>query len=581
MIHLGIPDDEVMLPSERPSTLTLTRKTGVDFSLDPEDIEFDPHPNAGGMTMFPVMRQSPFAEASLGTMIRSVMESTTLPETAKALTPPPQVMPFGQISYMPDPAAKGVMQEPGISSEALAKIARECIAPQMIIGQRESDLIRYSQLSDQTWKPGWSIEPVDKTDHPSAQTLKDIRECERFVQNCTIETGGAIERDEQGYDSFTTFLGKLVRDTFTFDRVAVWKDTDEKGRVKAFKLLPGGNVRFAAPGGYNGNKKLNTVLVDDGNRVHYAFTREQVTTYVRNPRSNPEVGSYGLSEIEVAIRLIQAFQFAIDLNANAFDRNSIPNGILTISGGTVTQRQLDLLNRIWTNFKRGVTKSWSLPVIALHGDSKLEILDLHEMKGMEGMYKDLMNMLAGMFCTIYRFPPHRLGYRVSGHGRDTDMPSSSGTNLTDEDDPGLAPLLIHIEQFINPYIVATRYPHLRFVFRGKTPKEDARAYEARKNAQTWGESRKEAGIVPLEQLAEGEDLKKIARLMSIAPVDPNLSGVFQSIAAAFIKGESDNKDASTPGNRMTSSVDPARSEQHGKPSGVRRDSRAEGRRAAS
>jgi hypothetical protein len=142
-------------------------------------------------------------------------------------------------------------------------------------------------------------------------------------------------------------------------------------------------------------------------------------------------------------------------------------------------------------------------------------------------------------------------------------------------------LLTHIEQFVNPYIIATRYPHLRLVFRGKTPKEDARAYEARKNAQTWGEARKEAGIVPLESLAEGEDLKKIARLMSIAPIEPNLSGIFQSIAAAFIKGESDAKDAATPGNRMTSSVDPALSEQHGKPSGVRRDSRAEGRRAAS
>ena len=544
----------------------ITKALGFDPALDP---------NADGAVMLPASPKGSLEDGTMAAMMQSVLSYSSMGETSKALAPPPGVMPFGQISYMPDPSSKGVLSEPGIASEALAKIARECVAPQMIIGMREDDLMRYSQLSDQTWKPGWAIETVDRSIHPGPAALRDIRACELFIQNSNIETGpsGASERDQAGYDSFTTFLCKWVRDTLTYDRVGLWKDVDNRGAVKSYKLLPGRNMRFAAQGGYNGHKELFAVLVDDGSRVHKAFTREELTIYVRNPRTDADVGLYGYAEIEIAVRLIQAFQFAVDLNANAFDRNSIPNGILTISGGTITQRQLDLLNRIWTNFKRGVTKSWALPVIALHGESKLEILDLHEMKGMEGLYKDLMNMLAGMFATIYRFPVNRLGYRISGHGKDTEPPANGGGVMVDEDDPGLAPLLTHAEQLINPYLIATRWPHLRFVFRGKSPKEDARSYEARKNAQTWGEARREAGLPPLEDQAEEEDLKKIARLMTLAPIEPNLSGIYQSIAAALIAG--DAKDAATPGARTQSSTDPAISMQHGKAPGVRRNSKQE------
>jgi len=555
--------------------------TEVNFEAIAKAIGFDPkaNPNDGGDPMFPQAMPSTAGEAgNLLAALQIVTGMNGMEETSKALAAPPSVMPFGQISYMPDPASKGVMAEPGISSEAMSKIVRECVAPQLIIGMREDDLMRYASLTSQTWQPGWSIEPVSKHIEISDSVKRDIRQCESFVQNCNIETepGKAIERDAQGYDSFATFLCKLIRDTLTFDRIGVWKDVDHLGRVRAFKLLPGRNMRLAAPGGYNGDPALYCVLVDDGNRVHQAFTREDVTLYFRNPRSDPDVFGYGYSEVEIAIRLIQAFQFAIDLNSNAFDKNSIPNGILTISGGTITQRQLDLLNRIWTNFKRGVTKSWSLPVIALHGDSKLNILDLHEMKGMEGMYKDLMNMLAGMFCTIYRFPVHRLGYRISGHGKDTEMPSDSGGGMVDEDDPGLPPLLTHIELLLNQYIISTRWPHLRFVFHGKTPKEDARMYEARKNAQTWAEARREAGLPPLEEQVKDKDLKKIAELMAMSPIDANLSGIWQTVAGAFVSAimETD-KQVSTPGNNMTTSADPARSAQHGKTPGVRRNSRAE------
>src|SRR5215469_3238624 len=73
----------------------------------------------------------------------------------KALNLPPTAFNYARINIMPDPAGFGVIPWPGIAPEALAKIARENVAPQLIIGMRVDDVLRYSKFSDQPWKPGW------------------------------------------------------------------------------------------------------------------------------------------------------------------------------------------------------------------------------------------------------------------------------------------------------------------------------------------------------------------------------------------------------------------------------------------
>src|SRR5262249_32772350 len=150
------------------------------------------------------------------------------------------------------------------------------------------------------------------------------------------------------------------------------------------------------------------------------------------------------------------------------------------------QRQLDLINRLMTNMKKGVTKSWVMPVIGLPEGAQLELVDLSRIKGNEAYYKEFLNMLAGALCTLWRFPPRRLGYRISGGARDAEPLPDAVTERVDEDDPGLPPLLTHLECLINEYLIWPRWPHLQFAFTGKTPSEDARQYEALQNSKTWG-----------------------------------------------------------------------------------------------
>ena len=261
--------------------------------------------------------------------------------------------------------------------------------------------------------------------------------------------------------------------------------------------------------------------------------------------------------------------------------SAIAQGILTISGGAVTQRQLDLLTRLFTNMKKGITKWWALPVVGIPDGAKLELLDLTRLKGNEAYYKEFMNMLAGALATLWRFPVRRLGYKISGSHKDSEPLPDSSVTMVDEDDPGMAPLLTHWEVLINEYLIWTRWPHLRFRFTGKSPKEDARNYEHQNNSRCWGESRKESNLPPLESITKDKELKDFAKLMALCPNDPNKSGAFQSLAAQWLKlkFEGSQGDPATPGNPSQSKTDPAQSEAHGHTSGVRRDSAAESARA--
>lgn len=494
----------------------------------------------------------------------------------KSLALPPEMASFTTFSLLPEVHSGGVIQSPGIPPEALRKIVRENLMPQTIIGLRVADVLRYSRLSKHPWKPGWHIKLRAADVAPTTQDKKDIFEAQRFLLNCNMETKNARERDAKKLTDFSGFLAALVRDSLTYDGMAIWTERDLQDRVKSFKVYSAFNIRLCGPLGYKGDTHIHAVAVDETGSVIHTFTREQLTWRVRNPRADSDIFGYGYPEIEMAIRLIQAFQNAIDMNADVFTRNSIPNGFLTVEG-MWNQRQLDVLSRIWQNLKRGVSKSWALPVIPIPKDGKIAVLDLSRLKENETYYADFMNMVAGLFCALYRFPVTRLGYHISGKTKDNEpaVPTTVAPAI-DDFDPFLGVLLNQIADPINEYMIWDRWPHLEFCWTGSSPKEDAREYEARTLAATVNERRAMNDREALEDV-EGldEDAKTIARLMGQAPVDPALAGMYQAIVQIVMAPEPAAGEDGGTGAPFSSKKDPARSEGHGHTSGVRRASAKE------
>lgn len=246
------------------------------------------------------------------------------------------------------------------------------------------------------------------------------------------------------------------------------------------------------------------------------------------------------------------------------------NGKPGWSGNT----ELDVIARQFANLKRGVSKTWALPAMVVPGASEVEFMDMSAITGHDIQYQNHMNLVMGIFCTVYQFPHRRMGFRISGAGPDAEPISAQTKDVspTDEEDIGLITLLNHYEEVLNEYLIWTRWPHLQLVFTGKAPREDAREYEAKQMARTWGESRAEADLPPLEELVEDEEMKVFAKLLSLTPVDAAKAATFQNLATKFLAPQGAQGTPQTDQPMFAPSKDPAQAQDHGAVAGVRRHS---------
>lgn len=540
-------------------------------------------------------------------LLKSIGESIGV--ALKALNVPPRAYSYASMSFMPDTAAHGLLQWPGINPESLRKVSRENLIPRMIFNERIGDIARYSAFARYPWQTGWNIGMREPSEEPNAQDKKDIKEASNFILNCCRDTSIRVddlngvdprERDAHRILPFDTFMRASIDDMMTFDAWAIWTDRARNGKVNAFTCLPAGNVRLANPAiGYRNNPNEFAALLDETNNPIAGFTRDDMIWRVQYPRTDPSVFGYGYPLIEQAVRVIQAFQAAVDLNASTFDKSGIPNAILKLTGEFFNQDQIDALQREWNNMKKGISKVWGLPVMSIPEGADIELLNLNDVKGMEVRYKDHMNMMIGIWCVIVSFPVRRLGFFTSGHSRDNMPLPDQSVEIQGVDDPGLPPLLTHIENTLNPYIVHVNWPRLAFHFNSKDPKSDARGFEARKLARTWGESRIDTDQDTLQSLATGKKswLLPLMEVMSLAPEDPAKMAVFGSLAQQMLTdrlqreaiedgvmpdptepppgaavGGPGKTPAKTGGAPFPSKTDPAASQEHGHRAGVRRPS---------
>ena len=400
-----------------------------------------------------------------------------------------------------------------------------------------------------------------------------------FIHNCNRESSysDARERDAAHISPFSQFLLGGMRDSLIYDGWAIWTDMDKAGRIKSFSNLPASNIRLAHPKhGFKADPRKFAALVDDTGQPVTPFTRDELVWRIRNVRNNPQVFGYGAPEIEQATTLLLAYQNAVELNASTFDKSAIPNGLILLKGDFWNADQIDLLMRAHQNMKMGISKVWGVPVLGVPEDGDITVLPLNDLKGQDVRYKDHMNMTIGACCTVWCFPVRRLGFFSSGHSTDNQPLPDESTEISGVDDPGLPQLLLFIQDTINQYLLWPNWPHLRFSFQRIDPKTDNREYEARRNARTWAESRKEADLPELASLTDSEEHKELMNLIQLCPEDPNKASSFQSIVSTYLSNKYGNKgQVEQKGNPMTSKEDPASSANHGHMAGVRRDSAKE------
>jgi hypothetical protein len=383
-----------------------------------------------------------------------------------------------------------------------------------VILTRIRQVQRFCRQQESGKGPGFEIRRRD-ADKLKADDKGTITALQDFFTNCGAESNPR-QRARLRRDNFTSFMVKLTRDTLTMDSAPI--ETEYK-RNKSLGMdgiyaVDGATIRLCTELGYQGDDDIRALQVVQG-QLRTAYTFDDLIYQPRNPRTDVSVGGYGMSETELLIKTITYLLNAMTYNGKFFDSNSIPKGLLHLSGG-YDQKDLNAFRRQWNSWVKGINNSWALPVmISKDQESKASFekfgVDVDEM-----MFGKWMSFLTSIVCAIYGIAPDEINMEsfktTAGglNGTDTEE------KLAHSSDKGLVPVLRYFEDTFSDYIVSDFSDKYVFRWTGLDEEDEKQKFERQKLVLTVNELRARDGDEPITA-AWGD-----------APLNPSLVSVWQA-----------------------------------------------------
>jgi hypothetical protein len=298
---------------------------------------------------------------------------------------------------------------------------------------------------------GYEIRLRDPVATPSTHDEKNIKRIEEFLEH----TG----KDKTNYerDRFPTFVKKLVRDRLVYDKINFELVYDKEGELNWFRAVDASTIYVAVDDkgrevkGKNAKKYVQVVE----RQVQSRFTSAEMAWEVQNPRTDIHVGRYGWSELEVVMNHLRYQENTELFNERYFSQGGTTRGLLHIKAGQEqSQTALDAFRREWTSMFSGVNGAWKIPVITAEDVKFVNMTQ--SSKDME--FEKWLNYLINVICSAYQIDPAEINFPnrggATGHSGNTLNESSSQEKFRNSKDKGLEPLLKHIEDAVNKYIVS-------------------------------------------------------------------------------------------------------------------------------
>jgi hypothetical protein len=401
-----------------------------------------------------------------------------------------------------------------------------------IIMTRTRQAERFCRVSESdTNLPGFEIRHIDRKHQLSKSEQDSIALLNRFMSNCGWEFS-ARKRKALRRDSMSQFMSKAVRDSLTMDSMAIeteWKRDKSKG-LEGFYSVDGGSIRLCAENGYRGDDEIFALQAVDG-LIRTAYTFDDLVYDPRNPRSDVRVSGYGMSETELLVRVVTGFLNAMTVNAKGFDSNSIPKGMLHLSGN-YTDKDINAFKRYWNGMVQGVNNSWALPVMVSKDQESKASFEKFGVEYNEMMFGKWMTFLTSMACAIYGMSPAEINFDSFTAGNTSALAGSdTAEKLAASKDSGLRPLLAYFENIFTDYIISDFSDNFVFRWTGLDQEDDEKKHELKKMILTVDEIRAEEGY------EKHPDPK-----LGAAPVNSTLMGVYMQ----GIQPSGDQGDESAP-----------------------------------
>ena len=421
-------------------------------------------------------------------------------------------------------------EKPGMFSfDSMRQMVSQTPILEAVIITRINQVKRFCRAQENGVGPGFEIRLRDKEANATASDKDRIKALQGFFSNCGFESNprkrGKLKRDD-----FSTFMAKLTRDSLTMDSAPIETEfkKDKSLGMDGIYAVDGATIRLCTEEGYQGDDEIRALQVVQG-RPRTLYTYDNLIYKPRNPRTDVLVGGYGMSECEVLIRTVTYLLNAMTYNGKYFDSNSIPKGVLHMSG-QYSADDLAAFKRYLKSMTNGVQNAWAMPVLVSKDQESKASFENFGVEHDEMAFAKWMTFLTSIICAIFGIGPDEINFESFssrnaglGNGNDTE------DKLANSKDKGLHPLLSYFEDEFTDYIVSDFSDDLVFRFTGLTEEDEDKKFERQKLVMTVNEMR------ALDSLDEVKDE------WGNAPINPSLLGAWQA------EQQAGQEDYGTPG----------------------------------
>ena len=385
----------------------------------------------------------------------------------------------------------------GVSFDTLRAMSMRIPVIAAIHATRLNQIGVFGTLQEDPHGLGFKIVPKSKrvAKNPTQATRNKIEELECFFRRCGHDYNGR----HKVRPNLEQVLRMCGRDSLVYDQYGIQIVRDRVGRPAEFYAMPAHTIRFAyqddSDGGWNLDPTKVRYVQAWRNEIVEEFTAEDLIFGIRNPRSDMEVGGYGLSELELLIHTVTAILWAEQYNYRFFSSGSTIKGILNLKG-TLTNRQMRSFRRQWFNLVSGVHNAWRTPIF---NAEDVQFVNMHannrDMEFIEWLYY-LIKLATG----IYQIDPSEINFQFGNIGQAVQVfESNNEAKQRLSRDRGLRPLVVTLQGSLQE-IMDELEPDFRVVLAGldaKTPDQKANLAETlSRTTHTINEVRDEVYNLP-------------------------------------------------------------------------------------
>lgn len=400
--------------------------------------------------------------------------------------------------------------------DSLRQIVEQTPVLNSVIMTRIRQVSRFTRLSETRGSTGFEIRHIDPEHEITDAEKRSVDELKKFFLNCGWECSPR-KRQAMHRKSFANFCSTFIRDSLSMDSAPIETEMkrDKRKGIDGFYNVDGATIRLCDEDGYQGDDQAFAVQVIQ-DRIRTVYTYDDLIYVPRNPRTDVALGGYGMSEVELMVRVVTGFLNAMTYNINGFSENSIPKGILHLSGD-YDQRDLEAFKRYWNGMVKGVNNSWVLPVMVSKDQESKASFERFGVEFNEMFFSKWMTFLTSIICALYGMSPDEINFESFSAQRSSLSGNDTAEKLAESKDNGLRPLMAYMEDIFSCYIVQTMSEKYVFRWVGMDPVDQQREFEMRKLTLQVNEMRALNGDCSLEGG------------LGDAPVNPSLLGAWQQM----------------------------------------------------